>query len=55
LSSVYYSAIADELYLLPFLRSYANFLGLDAGATSGRFFGQNLPPDRSENKFSDRF
>ena len=34
-----YSAIADELYLLPFLRSYANFLGLDAGALSARFVG----------------
>jgi transcriptional regulator with XRE-family HTH domain len=34
-----YSAIADELYLLPFLRSYANFLGLDAGALSARFIG----------------
>jgi cytoskeletal protein RodZ len=32
-----YSAIADELYLLPFLRSYANFLGLDAVALSARF------------------
>jgi cytoskeletal protein RodZ len=34
-----YSAIADELYLLPFLRSYANFLGLDAVALSARFIG----------------
>src|SRR5580704_15508844 len=32
-----YSGIADELYLLPFVRTYADFLGLDAGALSGRF------------------
>jgi cytoskeletal protein RodZ len=32
-----YSAIADELYLLPFVRGYADFLGLDAGALSARF------------------
>ena len=31
------SAIADELYLLPFLRSYADFLGLDAGYLVARF------------------
>ncbi len=36
-----YSAIAHELYLLPFLRSYANFLGLDAAALSARFVGGN--------------
>jgi len=34
-----YSAIADELYLLPFLRSYAHFLALDAGALSARLIG----------------
>ena len=34
-----YSGIADELYLLPFLRRYASFLGLDAGALSARFIG----------------
>jgi cytoskeleton protein RodZ len=34
-----YSAIADELYLLPFLRSYTNFLGLDEGALSAQFIG----------------
>jgi cytoskeletal protein RodZ len=34
-----YSTIADELYLLPFLRSYANFLGLDVGTLSARFIG----------------
>src|SRR5215469_4139796 len=32
-----YGAIADELYLLPFLRGYADFLGLEAGTLSARF------------------
>jgi cytoskeletal protein RodZ len=32
-----YSAIADELYLLPFARRYAQFLGLDAGLVSRQF------------------
>jgi cytoskeletal protein RodZ len=32
-----YSAIADELYLLPFVRTYGEFLGLDAGVLSARF------------------
>jgi cytoskeleton protein RodZ len=32
-----YGAIADELYLLPFVRSYADFLGLQASALSARF------------------
>jgi hypothetical protein len=31
------SAIADELYLLPFARRYAQFLGLDAGLISRQF------------------
>jgi cytoskeleton protein RodZ len=34
-----YSGIADELYLLPYLRDYARFLGLDATALSARFIG----------------
>ena len=32
-----YEAIADELYLLPFVRGYADFLGLEAGTLSARF------------------
>jgi len=44
-----YSAIADELYLLPFLRSYANFLGLDAGALSARFIGSIEGADKVAN------
>lgn len=42
-----YSGIADELYLLPFVRSYAEFLGLDAGALSTRFVRGIAPLDRS--------
>lgn len=32
-----YVGIADELYLLPFVRNYADFLGLEAGSLSARF------------------
>ncbi|HEY2662836.1 MAG TPA: helix-turn-helix transcriptional regulator, partial [Candidatus Binataceae bacterium] len=32
-----YSMIADQLYLLPFVRRYAAFLGLDADETALRF------------------
>src|SRR5260370_38018351 len=31
-----YSAIASELYLLPFARGYAQYLSLDAGTMSAR-------------------
>jgi len=41
-----YSAIADELYLLPFVRTYADFLGLDAGALSARFARAMQPVER---------
>ncbi len=41
-----YSAIADELYLLPFVRTYADFLGLDAGALSARFVRAMQPMER---------
>ncbi len=34
-----YSGIAEELYLLPYLRDYTRFLGLDASALSTRFIG----------------
>jgi cytoskeleton protein RodZ len=32
-----YGAIADQLYVLPFLRRYATFLGLDAEEVASRF------------------
>jgi cytoskeleton protein RodZ len=41
-----YSGIADELYLLPFVRSYAEFLGLDAGLLSTRFVRGIQPLER---------
>ncbi len=41
-----YSGIADELYLLPFVRSYAEFLDLDAGALSTRFVRGIQPLER---------
>jgi cytoskeletal protein RodZ len=41
-----YSGIADELYLLPFVRTYADFLGLDAGALSARFARAMQPVER---------
>jgi cytoskeleton protein RodZ len=44
-----YGAIADELYLLPFVRSYGDFLGLESGTLSTRFLRAIQPVER----FSD--
>ena len=41
-----YGAIADELYLLPFVRGYADFLGLEAGTLSARFLRGIQPPEK---------
>lgn len=41
-----YGAIADELYLLPFVRSYAEFLGLEAGALATRFLRGIAPLEK---------
>ncbi len=41
-----YGAIADELYLLPFVRSYAEFLGLDAEPLSARFLRGIAPLEK---------
>ncbi len=41
-----YGAIADELYLLPFVRSYADFLGLDAAPLSARFLRAIAPLEK---------
>ena len=35
-----YGMIADQLYLVPFLRRYATFLGLDAEDVASRFVSQ---------------
>jgi cytoskeleton protein RodZ len=48
-----YSSIADELYLLPFVRSYAEFLGLDAGALATRFVRGIQPLERPAEPASD--
>ncbi|HEY2107598.1 MAG TPA: helix-turn-helix domain-containing protein [Candidatus Binataceae bacterium] len=42
-----YGAIADELYLLPFVRGYADFLGLEAGTLSARFLRGIQPPEKA--------
>ncbi len=42
-----YGAIADELYLLPFVRSYAEFLGLDAEPLSARFLRGIAPLEKA--------
>lgn len=41
-----YGAIADELYLLPFVRGYADFLGLEAGTLSAGFLREIQPLER---------
>ncbi len=41
-----YGAIADELYLLPFVRSYAEFLGLDAETLATRFLSGIQPLEK---------
>ncbi len=41
-----YGAIADELYLLPFVRSYADFLGLQSGILSARFLRGIQPQEK---------
>jgi len=48
-----YSGMADELYLLPFVRTYAEFLGLDAGALSTRFVRGIQPLERTAEPASD--
>lgn len=63
LESSDYSAICDELYLLPYLRSYSNFLGLSADETAVRFVQEVQHaeatatvklPDLREDRFSAR-
>ncbi len=44
-----YGAISDEMYLLPFVRSYADFLGLQSGVLSARFLRGIQPPQTSGN------
>ncbi len=41
-----YGAIADELYLLPFVRSYAEFFGLEAETLATRFLSGIQPLEK---------
>jgi cytoskeleton protein RodZ len=48
-----YSLISDQLYLLPFIRRYAAFLGLDAEETAMRFVGEVQRSDNNAPKLSE--
>ena len=47
-----YSSIADQLYLLPFLRRYASFVGLEAEEVASRFIRDVQRADMNPPKFS---
>jgi len=54
-----YSMISDQLYLLPFLRRYATFLGLDPEEIAMRFVREvqradNSPPARIDEPLKSR-
>jgi cytoskeleton protein RodZ len=48
-----YSSIADQLYLLPFLRRYATFVGLDAEEVASRFIRDVQRADMNPVRVSD--
>ncbi len=48
-----YSRISDQLYLLPFVRRYAAFLGLDAEEIAMRFVGEVQRSDNIAPKLSE--
>jgi len=48
-----YSLIADQLYLLPFLRRYAQFVGLDPEEIAGRFVRDVQRADVSAARMSE--
>lgn len=48
-----YSLIADQLYLLPFLRRYAQFVGLDPEEITGRFVRDVQRADVNAARMSD--
>lgn len=48
-----YSLIADQIYLLPFLRRYAEFVGLDAEEIAGRFVRDVQRADVNAARMSD--
>lgn len=48
-----YSAISDQLYLLPFIRRYADFLGLDSDAIAVRFIREVQRAESSAVRMSE--
>src|SRR5260370_22699983 len=47
-----YDMISDRLYLVPFLRRYATFLGLDAQEIASRFVSNVQHPDANAVRIS---
>ena len=48
-----YSSIADQLYLLPFLRRYATFVGLDPEEVASRFIRDVQRADMNATRMSE--
>lgn len=48
-----YKLIADQLYLLPFLRRYAEFLGLDSEEVATRFIREVQRSDGNASRMSE--
>ena len=48
-----FSAIADQIYLLPFLRRYATFLALDPEAVASRFVSEVQRSDMNATRMSE--
>src|SRR5271166_1785348 len=48
-----YSAIADQLYLLPFLRRYATFVGLEPEEVASRFIRDVQRADMNPGRVSE--
>ena len=48
-----YKLIADQLYLLPFLRRYADFLGLDSEEVATRFIREVQRADGNASRMSE--
>lgn len=50
-----YSLVSDQLYLLPFVRKYASFLGLDAEEMALRFIQEVQRADTSAARMAEPF
>lgn len=48
-----YALIADQLYLLPFLRRYAAFVGLDAAEVASRFVREVMRADLTGGRMAE--